>query len=154
MSSFARKLPAIARIALGLAFTVFGLNFFVSFLPQPSTPPPAAAMTFIGALMGSGYLMTIVKVIEVAAGILLLTNRFVPLALTLLAPVVVNIVAFHAFLAPEGIPLVAVILVLEIYLAWAYRAAFAPMLRARVAPTAAPADDPTASRTASALTTG
>ena len=124
------RLPTIARYLLGLVFTVFGLNFFLHFLPAPPLEGPAGA--FIGALAASGYVMTIVKLVEIGAGILLLANRFVPLALALLAPIVVNIVAFHALLAPAGMILPLVVLALEVYLAWAYRAAFAPMLRARV----------------------
>ena len=127
-----RKLPAAARLLLGLIFTVFGLIFVLHFLPQPPMEPGAGA--FIGALFASGYLLQIVKVVEVAAGVALLANRFVPLALALLAPIVVNIVAFHAVLAPAGLVLPIVVLALEVYLAWSYRAAFAPMLRARVAP--------------------
>ena len=65
------------------------------------------------------------------AGVLLLTGRFVPLALAVLAPIVINIVGFHLFLEPSGIPLPLAMLAAEIYLAWTYRAAFAPMLRAR-----------------------
>jgi hypothetical protein len=74
----------------------------------------------------------LIKTTEVAAGLLLLSNRFVPLALALFAPVLVNILAFHLFLAPAGMAMPALLLVAELYLAWRYRAAFAPMLRARV----------------------
>ena len=66
--------------------------------------------------------------LQVIGGALLLSNRFVPLALALLAPVIVNIVAFHAFLAPSGVAIALVVLALELYLAWTYRAAFRPML--------------------------
>ena len=88
--------------------------------------------------MAAGYFFPLLKGIEVISGVLLLSNRFVPLALTLLAPIIVNIVAFHAVLAPGGIVLALAILASEIYLAWAYRAAYRPMLRSRVAPTPAP----------------
>jgi putative oxidoreductase len=67
----------------------------------------------------------------VVSGLLLLGNRYVPLALTLLAPVLVNIVAFHAFLAPAGLAVPLVLLAAELYAAWSYRDAFAPMLAAR-----------------------
>lgn len=78
--------------------------------------------------MNSGYLLQLVKGTEVVGGALLLCNRFVPLALTLLAPVVVNIAAFHIFLAADGLALALVIVALELLLAWSYRAAFQPML--------------------------
>jgi uncharacterized membrane protein YphA (DoxX/SURF4 family) len=132
MSVLAKWGPHVARVVLGLLFLVFGLNYFLKFLP-PQPMPPEKAMAFIGSLLSSGYILPIVKVIEVAAGIALLTNRFVPLALTLLGPIIVNIAAFHFVLAPSY-PMPIAILALELYLAWSYRAAFAPMLRARVAP--------------------
>ena len=91
-------------------------------------------MAFGLAMMKTGYLFQLVKGTEVLAAVLLLSNRFVPLALALLAPITVNIVAFHAFLAPKGIGLALFVLALHGYLAWAYRAAYAPMLRARVTP--------------------
>jgi hypothetical protein len=127
----ARKLPTVARIAQGAAFFVFGLNGFLHFIPMP--PPPPAAGSFFGALLATGYMFPLIKGTEISAGLLLLGNRYVPLALTLLAPILVNIVAFHAFLAPAGLALPLVLLAAELYLAWTYRAVFAPMLRAQVA---------------------
>lgn len=124
--------PTVARSALGLAFTVFGLNGFLNFLPQPPMSGPPAE--FIGALAASGYLFPLLKGTEVVAGLALLSNRFVPLALAVLAPVLVNIVAFHAFLA-GGVGLGVALTALELYLAYAYRDAFAPMLHAVTAPT-------------------
>jgi putative oxidoreductase len=121
-----RILTLVARLLLGLMFTVFGLNFFFHFLPQP-TPPPAAG-AFAGAMFATGYIFHLLKVLEVASGLALLAGVFVPLALTVLAPIIVNIVFFHTFLAPTGLPIPLVILVLELFLAWAYRDAFAPLL--------------------------
>jgi uncharacterized membrane protein YphA (DoxX/SURF4 family) len=127
------KLVLAARVLLGLIFFVFGLNFFLNFIPPH--PMPEAAGAFAGALFASGYLFVVLKVVEVASGLLLLAGRFVTLALALLAPIVVNIVLFHAFLAPSGLPLALLVLALEIFLAWSYRSAYRPMLAARVAPT-------------------
>lgn len=125
--------PVGARVTLGLLFFVFGLNYFLNFLPAPAEAPPQAALTFLGGLTASGYVFPLIKAIEVSAGAALLANRFVPLALTLLAPIIINIAAFHFLLAPAyGLPIA--LLVLELYLAWSYRAAFLPMLRAQVAP--------------------
>ncbi|NTX04347.1 DoxX family membrane protein [Myxococcus sp. CA040A] len=132
--SFARHLPTVARVLLGLLFFVFGLNGFLNFIPPPSEPIPEGAMALSMAFMKSGYMMPLIKGTEVLVGLLLLTNRFVPLALALLAPVVVNIVAFHAFLAPTGIVMTVVVLALHLYLAWAYRATYRPMLVARAVP--------------------
>ena len=130
MDTIRNHLPTAARLLLGLVFTVFGLNFFLHFLPTPPAGPRAAA--FAGALFASGYLFQLLKITEVVAGVLLLSGRFVPLALAVLAPVVINIVSFHLFLAPSGLGLPAAVLAAEVYLAWVYRASFAPMLRARV----------------------
>jgi len=130
------KVPLIARTLLGLAFLVFALNFFLHFLPQPVPPPDV--MAFVGALM-TGKILLIIKIAELVAAVFLLSNRFVPLALTLLAPVEIGILAFHGVFDPSGLPIIGVLVALTIYLAWAYRAAFAPMLQARVEPTASDA---------------
>ena len=129
MDTIRKHLPTAARLFLGLVFTVFGLNFFLHFLPTPPPLPRAAA--FAGALFGSGYFFPLLKTIEVVAGLFLLGGRFVTLALAVLAPIVINIVGFHLFLAPSGIALALAVLAAELYLGWTYRAAFAPMLRAR-----------------------
>lgn len=121
-----RLLPTVARALLGLLFLVFGLNGFLHFLPMP--PVPARAGEFLGALATSGYMFPLIKGTEVVAGALLLAGRLVPLALVLLAPVIVNIVAYHLFLAPGSYGMLALIVGLEVYLAWAYRDSFAGVL--------------------------
>ncbi len=128
MKSFKSKAALGARIFLGLVFTVFGLNGFLGFLPQP--PLPEGAGAFIGGLAASGYLFPLLKGTEVLSGLLLLSNRFVPLALTVLAPITINIVFFHAVLAPGiGLPLLMVLA--QIFLAYTHADAFAPLLTAR-----------------------
>jgi hypothetical protein len=146
MVSMVSKAPVAARLLLGLGFLVFGLNGFFHFLPQPA--PPARALGFLGGLASSGYFFPLLKSTEIAAGILLLSNRFVPLALTVLAPVLVNIVAFHLFLAPAQIVVPLFLMALELYLAWAYRASFRGVLATRARP--APADAARAETAASA----
>ncbi|HET7109949.1 MAG TPA: hypothetical protein VFI41_03665 [Gemmatimonadales bacterium] len=122
---------ATARALLGLLFLIMGLNGFFSFLPAPASLPPKAG-AFFGAMMATGYLIPLVSAMQAVAGVLLLINRFVPLALVILAPVVVNIAFYHIFLSPTmGVPLAAVALVLELYVAWAYREAFRPLLVSR-----------------------
>jgi uncharacterized membrane protein YphA (DoxX/SURF4 family) len=132
--SFARHLPAIARVLLGLAFTVFGLNGFLNFIPQPKTEMPAKATAFAGAMMATGYLMQMVAGTQLLAGVLLLLNLFVPLALVLLMPVLVNIIAFHIFLEPSGTAPGAVLMAIELYLAWAYRKYYFNLLAMRAKP--------------------
>src|SRR5262245_35519858 len=92
---------AIVRILLGLMFLVFGLNGFLNFIPQPKDMPPEI-MSVSGALMKGGF-MTVVSAVEIIVAVLLLTNRFVPLALALLAPIIVGILTFHVALAPASI---------------------------------------------------
>ena len=127
-----------ARVVLGVVFVVFGLNGFLHFLPQP--PPPPGALAFMGGLASTGYFFPLLKATEVVGGALLLAG-FVPIALTLLAPIIVNIVAFHAFLAPGNWPVVGIVLASEIYLAIVHRASFAPLFARsrRPAPVAAAA---------------
>lgn len=128
-------IPTGARYALGLIFFVFGLNGFLHFIPQPA--PSGELAVFVGGLAAGGWFFPLLKGTEVLAGALLLANRHVPLALAVLAPIVVNIVALHVFLAPAGLPIAVVTLGLLLVLAWTYRAAYAPMLRRHVAPVAA-----------------
>jgi uncharacterized membrane protein YphA (DoxX/SURF4 family) len=134
--SSVRFFPCVARVLLGLLFFVFGLDWFVHFMPQPKEMPPAGAMDFGGALMKTGYMMELVKGTEVIGGALLLANCFVPFALAILAPVIVNIVALNVILAPSGMGygMSVGLVVFELYLAWAYRSAFRPMLACRVTP--------------------
>jgi uncharacterized membrane protein YphA (DoxX/SURF4 family) len=127
-----QKAPTVARIVLGALFLLFGLNGFFQFLPMPPAPEKAGA--FLGALAATGYMFPLIKGTEVVAGLLLLSGRFVPLALTVLAPVVVNILAYHAALAPEGLPLPIFLTAVGVYLAYAYRDSFAPVLAARAKP--------------------
>lgn len=123
------KAKTVARLALGAIFTVFGLNGFLHFIPQPA--PAGLAAVFLGGLGASGYMFPLIKGTEVLAGLLLLSNRFVPLALTVLAPIVLNIVAFHLFLAPAGLAVPIVVTALGIYLASTERRTFAPFFQAR-----------------------
>ena len=130
--SFGRISTAIVRVLLGLMFLVFGLNGFLNFIPAPKDMPQEI-MNVIGALMKAGY-MTVVSGAEVLVAVLLLTNRFVPLALALLAPIVVGIITYHVAMQPATIGPGIVVLLMELYLAWAYRGAFRSMLRIRTEP--------------------
>jgi uncharacterized membrane protein YphA (DoxX/SURF4 family) len=120
-----RIVAIIARILLGLVFFVFGLNGFLHFMPNP--PPTPAAGAFFGALAATGYMFALIFGAQVIGGALLLLGLMVPLALTILAPVIVNIVAFHVFLSPALLPMALVVAALELFLAWHYRAAFASL---------------------------
>ncbi|HST09084.1 MAG TPA: hypothetical protein VLL05_01810 [Terriglobales bacterium] len=99
----------VARYLAGVIFLVMGLNGFLHFIPFP--PPPGIAGQFMGALYVSHYLWVIFA-FQVIAGVLLLVNRYVPLAVAMLAPVIVNILTFHALMAPNGLPLALFVAVL------------------------------------------
>src|ERR1700674_1387722 len=94
-----RTPSAIARYLSGVIFLVFGLNGFLNFIPLP--PPGGIAGQFMGALYESHYLWVIFT-FQVVAAVLLLANRYVPLAVAVLAPVIVNILVFHALMARAG----------------------------------------------------
>ena len=128
--NFAARYPIIiVRILLGWMFLVFGLNGFLNFIPAPKDIPPEI-MSVSGALMKAGY-MTVVSDAEVLVAVMLLTNRFVPLALALLAPIIVGILTFHIMMQPATIGPGIVVLLMELYLAWTYRGAFRPMLQGK-----------------------
>jgi hypothetical protein len=126
-STLARHAATGARCALGLLFFVCGLDGFLHFIPQPTDPMPEGAVAFGMALFQTGYLVPLIAGTELAGGALLLCNRAVAFALVLLAPVVVNIFAFHYFLTPDSWSLAAVIVVLLAFLAWTKRAAYRPL---------------------------
>jgi putative oxidoreductase len=111
------------RILLGLAFVVFGSNIFLHFIPGSDQMPPGDAGVFAGVLIHSGY-MYVVGALQVLGGICLLTGRLVPLGLTLLGPVLFNIILFHIFFAPEGLLMGAIFAALALFLLWIYRYKF------------------------------
>jgi uncharacterized membrane protein YphA (DoxX/SURF4 family) len=129
-----RLLPLIVRILMGLPLVVFGLNGFFNFIPQPKTPLAPGAMAFAGALMNTGYMMPLIGLTLAVVGLLLLTNRFVPLALVLFAPFIVNSIAFHVCLEHTGLPMAGIFLVMELYLTRVYWPAYRTVLNARATP--------------------
>jgi hypothetical protein len=114
---------------MGLIFFVFGLNGFLHFIPEPEWSGDAA--TYMGGLAATGYFFPVLKAVEGVAGFLLLIRKFPALALVLLAPIVVQIVLFHVFLAPEGLAMAVPLLLIEAYLGFGvYRERFSDVLRA------------------------
>lgn len=117
----------IARILLGLIFVLFGSNGFLHFMPMPELPSTPGG-NFIKAMVASHYIYA-VALCQVAGGLLCLVGRYVPLGLTLLGPIVVNIVLYHIFMEPAGLAIAGVVAALFLFLLWRYRDAFAGVLR-------------------------
>ena len=123
----------IARYLLGLMFTIFGLNGFLHFIPQP--PSTGLALQFQMALGASHYWAPIFA-LQLAGGLLLLSGRFVPIALVLLGPVIVNILIFHTLMDPKGIPPGLVAFLLWLLVFYSVRSAFAGVFASQVPETA------------------
>jgi putative oxidoreductase len=119
----------IARYVLGFIFLVFGLNGFLHFIP--AAMPPGIAGQFIGALFVSNYLV-VVFLFQLVAAVLLLVNRYVALALALLAPVIVNILLFHILMAPAGLGLALFVALLWVVAFLSVRSAFSGLFQPRV----------------------
>jgi putative oxidoreductase len=126
-----RTVSLIAQYLAGVIFLVFGLNGFLNFIHFP--PPEGIAGQFMGALYTSHYLVVIFG-FQVIAAVLLLVNRYVPLAVAVLAPVIVNILSFHALMAPGGLPLALFVAVLWVLIFVSVRPAFTGLFQSRLQP--------------------
>ena len=122
----------IVRVLVGLVFVVFGANAFLNFIPSPPLPANAAGQ-FVTALISSHY-FAVVGAAQLLGGLLLLINRYVPLGLTILGPVVVNILSYHFFMDPPGIPRAIVAAALWFFLFYAYREYFSSLFVQRAVP--------------------
>jgi uncharacterized membrane protein YphA (DoxX/SURF4 family) len=121
----------IARILLGLEFVLFGLNGFLQFLHMP--PPTGLPAEFLQALFASHYAMPVFA-LQLIGGLLLLSGRYIPLAVTILGAILVNILLYHITMAPSGLPLALITFVLWIIVFWSVREAFAGIFAAKVEP--------------------
>ncbi len=117
------------RVAMGVIYFVFGLNGFFNFLTVPEQA--AEGKAFLGALIGTGYMLVAWKSVEITGGFLLLINRFVPLALILVAPITVNIFLYHLFLDRSGLPIGTFLLITNILLAFGFRKIYACLFKAK-----------------------
>jgi uncharacterized membrane protein YphA (DoxX/SURF4 family) len=122
-----KTVTTIARIVLGLVFVVFGLNFFLNFIPQPP-PPPGLAGDYFKVFVASHYTYA-VGAMQLLSGLLLLIGRFVPLGLTILAAILFNIWAFHILMAPQGFGPAIIATLLWAFLVWQHRESFAGIVR-------------------------
>ena len=121
-----KTVSTIARYLLGLIFLTFGLNGFFHFIPLP--PPTGIAGQFLGAIFVS-QLYVVLFLLQIVPALLLLANRYVPLALTILGAIVFNILCIHIFMAPAGLPLALLVTILWFLTAWSVRSSFAPILQ-------------------------
>jgi uncharacterized membrane protein YphA (DoxX/SURF4 family) len=121
-----QKVQLGARVLLGLGFFIFGINGFLQFMPTP--PVTAEAGALLGAFAKTGYFFPMIKIIEILVGLLLLSNFFVPLALVLIAPVLVGITTIHLFLNPAGIPMMIFLHALHGFLVYSYRSYYQGLL--------------------------
>ena len=127
-----QKAVLAARLVLGFIFAFFGANHFLHIVELP--PPNEAALAFMGALGATGYMWPVIKIVEIAGGVMLLAGLDVPLGLVLLAPIIVNIFLLHIFLDTGGLPMTILIVVLQVFLAWAYRDSWKGVLDMRAQP--------------------
>jgi putative oxidoreductase len=122
-------LTHISRFLLGFIFLVFGLNGFLHFIPMP--PPSGVAGQFLGSMFVTKYLL-VVSALQVISGALLLVNRYVPIALTILGPIILNILLFHSLMNPDGLGLALFVTILWAVVFASVRSAFAGIFQARV----------------------
>jgi uncharacterized membrane protein YphA (DoxX/SURF4 family) len=115
----------ISRIILGLLYLVFGLDYFLKFIPYQPPLHPGAAGVFKAGLMAAGYFYPMQKTIQVLGGLALLSNRFAPLAAVVLFPISLNVFLFHTLLAPEAWQMGVLLLVPNLLLGWGYRKYYA-----------------------------
>lgn len=125
----------IVRTLMGLLFLFASVTYFLMVWGMFAPPPMEGAIkTFNDGLAASGYFFTLLKVTELVCAVLLLTGRFVPLALVVLSPIIVNIFMVHLFLDRTGLPVAVLLVAANIFLAYCYRAAFKPLLTAKYQP--------------------
>jgi putative oxidoreductase len=122
-------LPNVSRLLLGFIFLVFGLNGFLHFIPMP--PPGGVAGQFVGSMFVMKYLL-FVFAIPLIGGVFLLINRYVPLTLTILGPIIVNILLFHSLMNPDGLGLALFVAILSAVVFFGIRSAFAGIFQTRV----------------------
>ncbi len=123
-----KTVSTILRVVLGLIFFIFGINFYLKFIPL-EIPQEGAIGAFMGGLSAAPYMWTVIKVVEIVGGLLLITGYFVPFALTILFPITLNIFLFHTMMTPLNQAGVAIaMMVFHIFLFYSFRASYAGVL--------------------------
>jgi putative oxidoreductase len=119
----------IVRVLMGLLFLFASITYLFKLIPIPELT--GDVKRFNEGIMAAVYLMPLVKVIELLCGIAFVVGRFVPLAVVLITPIIVNIFFFHAFLAPEGLPIAAFLVLGNSFLAYVNREKYRPLFSAK-----------------------
>ena len=122
-----KRVALIARIFLGIIFLIFGLNGFFHIIPVPL--PSEAGGVFMAALLDTGYFFVFLKLVEISCAIMLLSGLYVPLALLILSPIVINILLFHIFLDMGGLVMAVILFILTLIVAKAYESSFVEVLK-------------------------
>ncbi len=123
-----KTISTILRVVLGLIFVIFGLNFYLQFIPL-QIPQDGPIGAFMGGLSAAPYLWHVVKVTEIVGGLLLISGTYVPFALTILFPITLNIFLFHTVMTPIGDAIMAIVMmVIHIFLFYTFRASYAGVL--------------------------
>lgn len=125
----------VVRTLMGLLFLFASISYVLMVMGKfPMPPMEGPIKTFNEGLAASGYFMILLKITEFICGILLVTGRFVPLALVILSPIIINIFMVHLLLDRTGLPIAAFLVLANIFLAYCYRDAFKPLLTAKYQP--------------------
>lgn len=122
-----KKLQLILQIFLGLVFLIFGLNKFLGFITMPELNQTAT--NYMISLGSSGYMFPVIGILEVVCGLALMTNRYVTLSLLLLVPITFNILGFHLFLDPSGLPLSLILTSIHLYFLYERRENYKTLLK-------------------------
>ena len=117
----------ITRVLLGLIYLIFGLNFFFHFIPMQQPPMSKAATDFSMGLFGAGYFFPFLKTLEIISGIFLLVNRYTAFFVLFVFPITLNIFLYHGFLLPSGLTMAAPMLIINLFLGYAYRKYYASL---------------------------
>jgi len=120
----------ITRILLGLIYVVFGFNYFHPFLHMPMPVMSKEASGFEGGLMGAGYFFPFLKVVEIVSGLFLIINKYTAFFVLIIFPITLNIFLFHAALLPSGLTMAAPMLLINLFLGYAYRKYYAGIFTA------------------------
>nr|WP_294944067.1 DoxX family membrane protein [uncultured Mucilaginibacter sp.] len=117
----------ISRLLLGVLYLVFGLDYFLHFIPYQPPLHPGAAGVFKAGLMAAGYFYPMQKVVQVLGGLSLLSNRYAPFSAVVLFPISLNVFLFHTLLAPEAWEMGVLLLLPNLLLGWGYRKYYSSM---------------------------